>query len=100
MDGIVTKRHEDQLRPRSVSSVQKNVPAMNPLEGLQTSVISARSSVPVSKGPDSSVDDTNLQDVPTAEIPAEKPVADPAIPPQRTPTIRHLRLEEMRKDRL
>ena len=33
IDGMVIKRHEEQLRPRSVA-VQKNIAPLNPLEGL------------------------------------------------------------------
>ena len=86
MDGIVTKRHEHQLRSHFVSSVQKSIPILNPLEGLPISVNAAPSSAPVSKTSNSSVDDTNLPDVSTAEIPAEQTVVDPAPPPpERTP---------------
>ena len=82
IEGNVTKRHEDQLRPRVVSNEKKSIPALNPLRGLPRSENIVPSPIPESKTPDNSVNDTNQPDVQTAELPAEKLAnTDPVVSP-------------------
>jgi hypothetical protein len=87
MEGIVTKRHEDQLRPRSVS-VEKNIRTHNPLEGLSTAVKPPNAAT-VSTNPD----DTNLPEIQTPEVQMpETSVAEPAPSPSRTPRAQHQKI--------
>ena len=99
IEGNVTKRHEDQLRPCVVSNEKKSIPPLNPLRRLPRSENLVASPIPESKTPDNSVNDTNQPDVQTAELPAEKLATDPVVSPNlRASPSRYL--EEIQRERL